>query len=328
MVTSIWEDVKREFSSGNMITRLIIINVAVFVVINIIKIGFLISYTGTEINDPSNNGFDDFLHLFCMSSDGWYVLTHPWVLVTSMFLHEGFMHLLFNMLFLYWFGKIVGGFIGDHHVLPLYLLSGLAGGLAFYLSDTLIYERIHFALGASGAVNGIVLASAIIAPDYIMRLLFIGDVKLKYIVATLLFLFAISIANNINTGGHFAHFGGALFGWFYIFQLRTGGIDLSRPVNNVMNAIQSFFQNIIGIFTGKKSKLRVDYKNEEKAAAATTNRPRTTMSSFRNRGKKIDGPTLSHQEKLDTILDKINKKGMDSLTPEEKEFLFNASKNK
>ncbi len=328
MVTSIWEDVKREFSSGNMITRLIIINVAVFVVINIIKIGFFISYIGPSPNNPFSNGFNDFLHLFCMSSDGWYVLTHPWIPVTSMFLHEGFWHLLWNMLFLYWFGKIVGGFIGDHHVLPLYLLSGLMGGLAFYLSDTLIYDQTNFALGASGAVNGIILASAIIAPDYIMRLLFIGDVKLKYIVAVLLFLDMIAIADNINTGGHFAHLGGALFGWFYIFQLRTGGFDLSGPVNNMMNTIQSFFQNIIGIFTGKKNKLRVDYKNEEKAATATTNRPRTTMSSFRNRGKKTDAPTLSHQEKLDTILDKINKKGMDSLTPEEKEFLFNASKNK
>ena len=230
MVTSIWEDVKKEFSSGNMITRLIIINIAVFVVINIVKLGYSISSAGAP---PNENGFDDFLHLFCMSSDGWYVLTHPWVPFTSMFLHEGFWHILWNMLFLYWFGKIVGGFIGDHHVLPLYLLSGLAGGFAFYLSDVLIYDKINFALGASGAVNGIILASAVIAPDYVMRLLFIGDVKLKYIVAVLIFLDMIAIANVSNTGGHFAHLGGALFGWFYIFQLRSEGTDLSAPVNNL-----------------------------------------------------------------------------------------------
>ena len=326
MVTSIWEDVKREFSSGNMITRLIIVNIAVFVVVNLVKVGFAVSSAGAP---PHENGFDDFLHLFCMSSDGMFTLTHPWVPFTSMFLHEGFWHILWNMLFLYWFGKIVGGVIGDHHVLPLYLLSGLAGGVAFYLSDTLIYNDTNFALGASGAVNGVILASAVIAPDYIMRLLFIGDVKLKYIVAVLIFLDLIGIANNINTGGHFAHLGGALFGWFYIYQLRSGGTDLSAPVNNIVGAFQGFFQNIWNTITGKKSKLRVEYKNPEKAKTKTT-RSRTSMSSFRNRGgsAKSDSHNLSHQERLDSILEKISKKGMDSLTAEEKEFLYNASKDK
>ena len=322
MVTSIWEDVKREFSSGNMVTRLIIINIAVFVVINIVKLGFSITHAGEA---SSTNGFDDFLHLFCMSSDGIYTLTHPWVPFTSMFLHEGFWHILWNMLFLFWFGKIVGGFIGDHHILPIYLLSGLAGGLAFYLSDTLIYGQTNFALGASGAVNGIILASAIIAPDYIMRLLFIGDVKLKYIVAVLIFLDLIAIADNVNTGGHFAHLGGALFGWFYIFQLRTGGIDMSGPVNNIIGAFQAFFQNIINIFTGKKNKLRVEYKDTESTTKAT--RPRRKMGGFRSKGNsKSDTQDLSHQEKLDSILDKIKQNGYESLSAEEKEFLFNASK--
>lgn len=324
MVTSIWEDVKREFRSGNMITRLIIVNVAVFVVINLVKIGFSISSAGES---TASNGFSDFLHLFCMSSDGWFVLTHPWVPITSMFLHEGFWHILWNMLFLFWFGKIVGGFIGDHHVLPLYLLSGIAGGIAFYLSDVLIYGETNFALGASGAVNGIILASAVIAPDYIMRLLFIGDVKLKYIVAVLIFFDLIGIADNINTGGHFAHLGGALFGWFYIFQLRSGGVDMSKPVNNVVTAFQTFFQNIFGIFTGKKSKLRVDYKNPQATQSQPSRSSRRTMGSFRSRGNaKTDTEDLSHQEKLDAILDKIKKSGYESLSAEEKDFLFNASK--
>lgn len=323
MVTSIWDDLKKEFSSGNMITRLIIINVAIFVVINLVKVGFAVTYAGES---SLTNGFQDFLHLFCMSSDGWYLLTHPWIPITSMFLHEGFWHIVWNMLFLYWFGKIVGGFIGDHHVLPLYLLSGLAGGFAFYLSDVLIYGDTNFALGASGAVNGIILASAIIAPDYIMRLLFIGDVKLKYIVGVLLFLDVIAIADNINTGGHFAHLGGALFGWFYIYQLRSGGFDMSGPVNNIINAFQTFFQNILGFFTGKKNKLRVEYKNPKSKPAS---RSRSSMSGFgRSRGnaKSDNSPDLPHQERVDAILEKIKKTGYESLTAEEKEFLFNASK--
>jgi membrane associated rhomboid family serine protease len=322
MVTSIWDDLKREFSSGNMITRLIIINVAVFVVVNLVKVGFAIVYPGVS---PLANGFQDFLHLFCMSSDGWYLLTHPWIPLTSMFLHEGFWHVVWNMLFLYWFGKIVGGFIGDHHVLPLYLLSGFAGGFAFYLSDILIYGDLSFALGASGAVNGIILASAIIAPDYIMRLLFIGDVKLKYVVSVLLFLNLISIANVSNTGGAFAHLGGALFGWFYIYQLRSGSFDISSPVNNIVNAFQAFFQNILGFFTGKKNKLRVEYKNPKSKPAVKS---RSSMGRFgRSRGNaKSDKNNLPHQERVDAILEKIKKSGYESLTAEEKEFLFNASK--
>ena len=324
MVTSIWDDLKREFSTGNMITRLIIINVAVFVFINIVKIGFALTHLGVS---PIQNGFSDFLHWFCMSSDGWYLLTHPWIAITNMFLHEGFFHILWNMLFLFWFGKIVGGFIGDHHVLPLYLLSGLVGGLAFYLSDNLIYGDTNFALGASGAVNGIIVASAIIAPDYIMRLLFIGNVKLKYIVAALIFMDMISIANVSNTGGHFAHLGGALFGWFYIYQLRSGGVDLSQPVNNILNTFQSFFQNIFGFFTGKKNKLRVEYKNPKATSTQQSSSSRSTRGGFRSKGNaKSDSQNIPHQEKLDAILDKIKQKGYESLTAEEKEFLFNASK--
>jgi len=321
MFTSIWDDVKREFSSGNMVTRLIIVNIAVFVVVNLVKLGYSISSGG----EPSHvNGFDNFLHLFCMSSDGMYTLTHPWVPFTSMFLHEGFWHILWNMLFLFWFGKIVGGFIGDRHILPLYLLSGLAGGLAFYLSDNLIYEQTNFALGASGAVNGIILASAVIVPDYIMRLLFIGDVKLKYIVAVLIFLDMIAIADNINTGGHFAHLGGALFGWLYVSQLRSGGVDMSKPVNAVIGAFQGFFQNIVNLFTGKKNKLRVEYKNPKNKPS----RPRRSGATFgRAKGNaKSDTQDLSHQERVDAILDKIKQNGYESLTAEEKEFLFNASK--
>jgi len=95
MFTSIWEDVQREFRSGNMVTRLIIVNIAVFVFINLVKLGYSISSGG----EPSaTNGFDWFLHLFCMSSDGMYTLTHPWVPFTSMFLHEGFWHTNLNIL--------------------------------------------------------------------------------------------------------------------------------------------------------------------------------------------------------------------------------------
>lgn len=324
MVTSIWDDIKREFSSGNMVTRLIIINLAVFVLVNLVKLGFAIAYPGV---DHVANGFQDFLHLFCMSTDMWHNITHPWVIFTSMFLHEGFGHILWNMLFLYWFGRIVGGFIGDHHILPIYILSGLAGGVAYYLSIKYLYGvENSFALGASGAINGIILASAIISPNYVMRLLFIGDVKLKWIVAVLIFMDMMSIANMQNTGGHIAHLGGAAFGWFYIFQLRSGGTDLSKPVNNIFNVFKTFFENIFSIFTGKKNKLRVEYKNPQKASTTKPRRKASMMSRSRKGNAASDSEGLSHQEKLDAILDKIKKSGYESLTAEEKDFLYNASK--
>ena len=180
MITSVWEDIKREFSFGNMVTRLIIINLAIFVGVILVMLGFNIASAGQP---ASLNGFSDFFYNFCMSTDMWHNITHPWVPLSSMFLHQGFWHILWNMLFLYWFGRIVGGFIGDHHILPLYLLSGLVAGVAYYLSIKYVYGvDDSFAWGASGAVNGIILASAIIAPDYIIRLLFLGDIKLKYAV--------------------------------------------------------------------------------------------------------------------------------------------------
>ena len=312
MFTSIWQDIKREFGSGNMVTRLIIINVAVFVFINIIKI----FYAGAGGFSQAPN-IEPVLHFFAISSDLWYNLTHPWVLITSMFLHEGFWHILWNMLFLYWFGRIVGDLIGDHHILPLYLLSGLVGGLAFFITANLLPygDYTRFALGASGAVMGIVVASAVTAPDYNIHLLFIGSVKLKYVVAVLVFLDIIGLASVTNTGGHFAHMGGAAFGWFYITRLRAGQ-DFSIPVNNFLNSIVEFFKsfnNKSSNTTRRKPKMvykKMDTKKEGRAHSVT------------------DAEDFSHQERLDAILDKINKIGYDSLTEEEKEFLFNASKKK
>ncbi len=312
MFQSIWEDVKREFGYGNMVTRIIIINVVVFVLVNLVKIILFISNGGT----PSS-AFDDILNFFCMSADWRFVLTHPWVPFTSMFLHEGFWHILWNMLFLYWFGRIVGDFIGNQRILPIYLLSGLMGGVFYFVSENILASGNpdSFALGASGAVMGIVVASAFISPDYIMRLLFLGDVKLKYIVLVLVFLDLISIANNINTGGHFAHLGGVAMGWLFVHQLRNGN-DLAMPINNFFTRVSNFFQGVTESREPRRGP-RMAYKNPNKtkrSAAGKRAEPTT------------DEEDLSHQEQVDAILDKIKQNGYDSLSEAEKEFLFNASK--
>jgi membrane associated rhomboid family serine protease len=256
-------------------------------------------------------GFPDFIRYLSLSSDLVTDIKHPWVIITHMFVHVGFWHFLFNMLFLYWFGRIVGDFLGDRRVLPLYLLAGFFGALVFLITAPFYASTPVIAMGASAAVMGIIAAAGAIAPDYIFRLLFIGDVKLKYIVFGLLLLDLIGIANMSNTGGHFAHIGGFIFGYGFVHMLRQG-TDISEPVNHLIKKMHSIFTTSDPASSRKsKAKVFVRHKSAEIKAKA---------------GKKRTVVEKNHQEKLDDILDKIKASGYDSLNAEEKEFLFQASK--
>lgn len=306
MLKSIAEDVKREFAFGNKITQLIIVNAAVFVAIQLIRLVYVL-IAGFQ---PSSD-FMTLVQYLSLSSDLVFDFTHPWVFISHMFLHVGFWHFLFNMLYLYWFGRIVGDFLGDRRVVPLYLLSGFFGALTYLITAPLLPGVGGFALGASAAVMGIVLAAGAIAPDYIFRLLFIGEVKLKYIVLVLVLLDLIGIASLSNTGGHFAHLGGAAFGWFYVAMLKRG-TDLADPVNKFLDALS-------GIFSPAD---RRSASNTSKRTIYVRSKKSDTKSS---RTLKKDKPK-DFQVRLDEILDKIKSSGYDSLTEEEKEFLFQASK--
>ncbi len=308
MFESIWNDIKQQFNYGNMVTRLIIANVVIFILVNLL---YMILYHGNAGKVPDL--YNTIVHFFCMSSDPIHVLTHPWGIITNMFLHERFWHLLWNMLFLFWFGRIFGDLLNDRRVLPLYLLGGLAGAVMYFISANLLpYGEAgpRFALGASGAVMAIVIAAGFKAPDYSIRLLFLGNVPLKFIAAGAFLWAIISTASDFNTGGHWAHLGGAIFGWFFIAQLNKGN-DLSVPINNFLDKIKSFFNPKKGPRMAYKNP---NYKNKKKRRSS--GRPHAVS----------DNENLSHQEQLDTILDKIKDKGYDSLSAEEKEFLFNASK--
>ncbi len=311
MFESIWQDIKREYNYGNMVTRLIIVNTAVFLLVNIVKLIFVL----TQGFEPSTT-FTDIIRFFSLSSDWWFNLTHPWVIFTSMFLHEGFLHFLFNMLFLYWFGRIVGDLLGNQRILPLYLLGGLMGALFYLLFASTIYAGGGYAYGASGAVMAVVVASGMVAPEYNMRLLLIGDVKLKYVVFVLVLIDLIGIANLSNTGGRIAHLGGALMGFLFVWQLRNGR-DLSVNVNKILDSISGFFTNL---FRRDERRPKVVYRNP-KADKEGKGAKRSVRGN-----RKSDAVDQSHQERLDAILEKIKKTGYDNLTEEEKEFLFNASK--
>ncbi len=309
MLQSIIDDIKREYSYGNMVTRIVISNVVVFVAINLIWIIARLSHTW-----QTPEWYNFILHSFMVSSDWMHNLTHPWAFITHMYMHEGFWHLLWNMLIFYWFGRIVGDLVGNQRVLPLYLISGLAGGVIFAITGRLLPSAAAgpvYALGASSAVMGTVVAAGVLAPNYIMRLLLIGDVKLKYIVAGLVFMDLIGMAGNVNTGGYIAHLGGSIFGWLFVLQLGNG-TDWALPVNRFVDGFNKLLQ---GLFSRTRRRPKVVYKSDKQKPKAA---PKTSGGDAKS--------DFNDQEKIDRILDKIKESGYDSLSKEEKAFLFNASR--
>jgi hypothetical protein len=214
------------------------------------------------------------------------------------------------MLFLYWFGRIVGDMIGDRRIIPLYLMSGFFGAVVYLLASSMLESS--GALGASAAVMGFVIAAGMLAPEYTMRLLLIGDVRLKYIVAVVILIDLFAIGELSNVGGHLAHLGGVMFGAVYISMLRRGS-DLSEPLNQVFD----WLQNLV---------------SRHRSPVPTRSRSKSTVfvrhkSAAQPQARSTDKPAMKdHQERLDSILEKIKEQGYENLSPEDKEFLFRASK--
>jgi membrane associated rhomboid family serine protease len=236
----------------------------------------------------------------------WYELvTHPYTLVTHFFLHADPFHLLFNMLAMYWFGIILNDLGGARRVWPAYIYGALTGAVfsfaSWYLLPNLYEIRPDYMLGASAGVMAILLAAATLAPDYKLHLLFFGAVSIKYIAFAYVVL-DLAFLSSSNTGGHLAHIGGALFGWFYITMLRRG-FDLSAAFNRALDGIKNFFDN------KPQPKVRVTYRRPN---------ANTDFNALSN---------SERQRRIDEILDKISKSGYDSLSKEEKEILFKASKD-
>ena len=304
MFRSIVDDIRFQFKSGNTITRLIIVNVALFLLIMVFKLILTLSFGF----NPQHNLFRDVMQYVYLSDDLLWDAKHPWVIVTHMFTHVGFFHMLFNMLILYWFGRIAGDLLGDHRMLPLYLYSGLAGALVYLITAPLIYPAGSNLHGASAAIMGIVAAAGITAPDYQMRLLFLGDVRLKYIVAGLLAIYIIGIANMENVGGHMAHLGGAAFGFFYVHMLRQGS-DLTLGFRRLFSWLQ-------------KSKRIPPQPVKRKVTMEVRHRTANRKSDVQ---APPDRSYMGDQERLDLILEKIKKSGFNSLDEEEKKFLHDAS---
>jgi membrane associated rhomboid family serine protease len=311
MYNSFWDNLKNAFThSDNSLYKLIAINILVFFAVLIFRVFMTIGGLGDLYTSA--------LHYLMMPASLPRLATQPWSVFTYMFLHEGIFHILFNMLFLYWFGQLIHQFLGSRKLANLYILGGLAGAI-FYV---LIYNLSPYfntnldsslMLGASAGIFAIVVGAATLSPNTTFHLLLLGAVKIKYIA---IFYVILSFANSAgaNAGGELAHLGGALLGYFYIIQLRKGN-DWGVPVQKV----GIFFEDL---FAGRRSNVKVSYR-----------KPKSSTGTFSPFGKSSK-PTASNpakiddasQEEIDSILDKIADRGYEALNKEEKRKLFEFSK--
>lgn len=244
------------------------------------------------------SGVFDFPNWVAISSEPMTVLTKPWTLLTYAFFHYGFMHLFFNMMVLNFSSRLFLIFFTQKQYLGLYILSAIFSGLCFVISFYFLHQTSSM-VGASAAIMALLVATTTYQPLMEIRLLLIGNVKLWHITAVILLLDLLQIQVN-NTGGHIAHLSGAFFGYIYI-KLLQNGTDLSKIVDSVLS-----------LFNKKKS-------TPFKKVHVNPKRPAVKRES------KIVVKDKTQQQ-LDEILDKISQSGYDSLTADEKEFLFKAGK--
>lgn len=292
----IWDYIRKTFNQGSNLTRLIILNIAVFI---IISVGSIIAYLLNDQGLPLK-----ILNFFSVPSSLKALLLRPWTLVTYMFTHKDILHILFNMLWLYWFGTIFLEYLDQRKLVAVYLLGGLSGALVYIVSFNVfpVFESVvneSVAIGASASVMAVVVAIASYVPDYSVHLLLLGRIRIKYI-AIAIFIITSVMDFSVNSGGKLAHMGGALFGYLYTVNLRRGR-DAGKGINRIIDFFATLFK--------PRKRFKVTYKKP--------------VSDYDYNKIRAD-----RQERINKILDKISKGGYDSLTREEKDLLFRESQKK
>jgi membrane associated rhomboid family serine protease len=291
----------RGFKNSNIVGRFIYANVAVYVIVVFIGVFSVL------FNFPSL--VENCVGTLELSSSFHIMLCRPWSLFTYMFLHEQLMHLLWNMLALYMFGKVFMSFYSVRHFVGTYLLGGLFGGLFFLLSfNTLPYFAPYIGgvslVGASASVLAIIVASAVRSPGYRVHLFLFGSVKLSTLAIVSVGISVLMLSGE-NAGGNFAHIGGAFAGWL-MASLLNKGVDITSFVNRPIDYMVSLF--------GKKTKKRKKGKFHYSSSTA-----KHSSDYEYNASKKV------REAEVDCILEKIKKGGYSSLSDEEKKRLFEAS---
>jgi len=292
----VWDNIKSTFRSGSNLTKLIYINIGIFLLLTVIAIiGFL-------LNNPDLSS--KVLVWFAVPASYKTLLIKPWTLITYMFTHKDIWHILFNMLWLYWFGRIFLEYLDQRKLVAVYLLGGISGAVIYILSFNIfpVFKGVvngSIAIGASASVMAVVIAIAAYVPDYTVNLFLLGRIKIKYI-ALGIFVLTTIMDFSVNSGGKLAHIGGAVFGYLYTINLRRGR-DIGKGFNRIIDFFATLFK--------PRRKLKVTY--------------RKPASDYDYNKTKAE-----HQQKINMILDKISKGGYDSLTKEEKDTLFNESQKK
>lgn len=300
------ERIKYEWNkSDNVLMRLIMINVVLYLLFSII---IIVAKFGSL---PALSDFAT--KVFYLPANLTDLAYRPWTILMYGFSHSlgDIFHIVFNMLILYWFGQIVVSEIGSNRLLGLYIWGILAGAVAFIMLFNLVPYFATFKdsarlIGASAGVYAVVAAAGTLLPNVKMNLFIIGEVSLKWIAMGYVILSFVSLAGG-NAGGNMAHLGGALMGYIFVIQYKKGN-DWSKPIVSFI----TFFQNIfkrkpkMKAYKGGASSYKTDDSNSQKQA----------------RTKK----TAEEQNTIDAILDKISASGYESLTQKEKQILFHASK--
>lgn len=295
------------FRQATMLMKLIWINIAVFVLLRIIAIVCMLG------------GAPDFLthvmHEVQMPSFLPLLATRPWTVVTYMFSQYDVLHILFNMLWFYWFGILFQMVSTSRQMLALYIYGGLGGAIMFLLAYNLL-PAFSFAngwlIGSSASVMAIVTATAILMPDMKMNLLFIGDVSLKWIAIATIGLVLIGVTGS-NAGGEFAHIGGVLVGVWYGLSMKRGR-DITRPLNKFFDSIVNLWRSLTSI---KFRREKVGHSNSPSHSSSSTATADNASSPSIDEDDRVE---------LDEILDKIKKSGYAALTPEERNRLFNVTR--
>lgn len=290
MGMNLFEEIKQNFLfSKNGVRRIIAVNVAIFLVVEVFSV-----ISGLMKLHFSLNVLTSYLTL--PSSLSSYIY-RPWSIYTYMFIHEGILHIFLNMIWLNWMGNILYEYLGNKRLYQSYFLGGIFGGVFFILAYNIFpaFQDIKhqaYALGASAGVLSVSVAAATLIPEAEVSLFGIFPIRLKWLALIIIVIDFLSIVKG-NAGGHIAHLGGSLFGFLFIKYLYT-------------NTVFDKFFNKIGNLFSKKSKLKVHYKTTQNGNSVNI---------------KVS------QQEVDLILDKISKSGYESLSKREKEILFKASKD-
>jgi membrane associated rhomboid family serine protease len=297
------QNLRYKYAMASVLEKVIGVNVLFFVVTILFgTLGFLFNVSG-----------DFWVEWLVFPKDIVDFLWKPWSIITYAFMHSGFFHLLINMWILYFSGRFFLEYFTPKKFMTYYLLGGIVGALVFMLSYNLFpaFQGIgkSYLMGASASVMAILVGIATRMPNMQIRLFLLGNVKLWHIAVVFVFLDVVRIPLG-NAGGHLAHLGGALLGYFYSTQLAKG------------NDIGAGFERLVDQFVGMFSSSNKKSTTKSTSRMRTVHKNKSTQTSATKTVSKTE-----KQKKIDAILDKISKSGYDSLSKEEKEFLFNAGKD-